>query len=287
MRRIAGVFTLFVALAFASPALAGPSGTIKMRIDIPGPGELGPELQESTSKAIADRVVNRLNDRVDAAELKFSMVDRVGPSTVEVGLEADVGRGLLRGLALAPGRMQLRVIRHIGVRWQRQSSKLPEGVEIRQGEELEKERAYLWSSDRETLRSYVNQISFDDVDVEMYATASGWRTYALGETVATHDSVVGTDIGHVETGAPYVSVDLDGPAQRSFQKASRQLGGPFAMVLDREIVGLVDDSAMTDGVLHVGAPESVRGDRALLNWARQVAGRLAAPIPVKIVEATE
>lgn len=272
----------------AGTAFAGPEGVLEMRVDVPGPEDVGSELRAKTREKIAERVVDRLKDRMKAADIKFSTVDRVDSSTVKVGIEAEHSRELLRGLSLAPGQLEIRVVRRIGDRWQERASELPEGVELRQEEgEIEPERAHLWSEQRRPLAAYLRDVSFEEIDVLPYSTTDGWRSFALGETVVTHRNVEKTKIRKIPTGSPYVSVQLDAVGQKSFRNAADQLGGRLAVVLDGEIVGFVERASLTEGALHLSPPDPVAGGDALMRWARQIAGRLAAPLPVKIVEVEE
>jgi len=285
----AGVFiTAVLFVAAAGTALAGPEGVLEMQVDVPGPEDVESELRAKTREKIADRVVDRLQTRMRAADIKFSTVDRVDSSTVKVGIEAEHSRELLRGLALAPGKLEVRVVRHVGDRWQERATRLPDDVELRQEDnEMEPGLAYLWSERRRPLAEFLREHSFDEIDLLPYSTVDGWRSVALGETVLTHRNVEKTNIRKIPTGSPYVSVQLDAAGRKSFRNAADQLGGRLAVVLDEEIVGFVEQSSLTEGALHLSPPEPVAGGKALMRWARQIAGRLAAPLPVKIVEVEE
>jgi len=282
------VAALLLSLLSSAPATAGPEGVTKMRVDVPGPEGVEPSLRSETREKISERVVEHVRQRMRAAGVKFSTVAAVDPSTVEVGVEAEYGRELLRGLALAPGRLRVRVVRHVGSEWQERATELPEGVEIRQeGSEIDPDRAFLWSSEHSVLVDVLGDVSFDDIDVYPYSTERGWRSYALGRVVVTEAEVEGTSIERMPTGPPYVAVELSSEGRKEFRRVTKRLGGPLAVVLDGEIVGFLEPSSLTEGSLHLSAPDQVAGDDALTEWARQVAGRLAAPLPEKLVEVEE
>lgn len=270
-------------------AAAGEAeGVIEMFVEVPAPDQLRSGLQDKTREEIAKRVASRMRARLDAARVKFSTVRRVDASRLQVDAEADLGRDLLRGIVLAPGDFAVRPVRNIGIRWQEEAGDIPASIELRQeGKAIEPHQAYLWSAERGPIESFLEGKSFEDVDVFVYSTGDGWRTLAVGEPILTEEGVEDAEIRHVSTGAPFVSAELTSAGAGSFEKGVEHLEGELAVILDEEIVGRLEPSAVSGGRLNLTPPEQLRGKEAQTKWARQVAGRLAAAIPVELVESRE
>jgi hypothetical protein len=89
-----------------------------------------------------------------------------------------------------------------------------------------------------------------------------------------------------KTGDAYVSLEL----ARALPDHNK-LGGDdhiLAAVLDGEVVATTAQSTRNrSGSLMLTAPEHLTGRKARKSWARQVAGRLAAPILVRLVEVSD
>ena len=288
MRRLLCAAVLLAGLiAGVGPALsAGPSGTISMRVDVPAPQGTEGGVQEKARDEVGRRVTKRLRDRMDAAGVKFSTVERLEDGTLKITVNADLGRPLLEGIVVPAGDFALSPILKVGDRWASKSGEMPDGIELRQREEsMDPRDAFLWSSSRSALEAFIEAVELPGSRVLTFAHAGGWRTVTLGEPVVTHEQLATSRIRSVRTGAPYVSLELSSDGQRRFRshRAGAATEGSFAAVLDGEVVAMVDRTALTEGTLNLTAPDQIDGTTALANWARQVAGRLAAPIPVAVI----
>jgi preprotein translocase subunit SecD len=274
-------------VAGVGPAVsAGPSGTMSMQVDVPAPEGTEGGVREKTRDELSRRVSERLRDRMDAAGVKFATVERLDDGTLKVTVNADVGRKQLEGLVVPAGDFGLSPIQKVGDRWASKSGQIPDGIELRQnGESMDPRDAFLWSSSRSALASFVDEVDLPGSRVFTFAHDGGWRTVTVGEPVVTHKQLATSRIRSVRTGAPYVSLELSTDGQRRFRshRAGAATEGKFAAILDGEIVAMVDRTALTEGTLNLTAPDQIEGSTALANWARQVAGRLAAPIPVAVV----
>ena len=275
---------MLVGLAVVGSAMAKePAGVVELTVDVPAPESVKGKLREATREEIAKEVVKRIRTRVEAAEVKFQSVRMADNSTIEITADGDIGRELLVGIALPPGSFEFRPVKSAGADWLQLIGEMPPGVELRQGEKLDEKDAFVFSESRSKLESFISKISLSEYDVHVFSTKEGWRTVALGEPAFSQENVRSGEIRQVQTGAPYVSLEVDGDGTHRFEAIKTEHEGRFAAVLDGEVVSVVEGSAFSGGTLNLSAPENLSGKESLMRWARQVAGRLASPIPVKLI----
>jgi hypothetical protein len=263
---------------------------------------IGDELKSEMTRQVTKLAADRLRDRLKAAEIKRFSVTSDEPRTIVVRARGGVSRELLAGIVAPAGRFELRPVLSVGEGWVKAMRELPGGVKLRQEEgSVDPDDAYLWSADRAKLHAtatraaqrYLERESLDEnaIEVATYPAAGGWRTLALGSAVATQADVAHAAIRQGKTGETYVRLlfkrELSGHglsnagAEHSILGASRT----WAIVLDGEVVSVMDRAANSLGnSLSVMAPEHLRTRDARRIWAQQVAGRLAAYMPITLME---
>lgn len=259
-------------------------GVTELRLDVPTPEDVSGDLRAETREMIAEKVKPRIRKRLTAAGVKFTTVAVEEDGVVLVEADPDHDVATIRGIVVPPGRFSVRVVRSIGTRWVDLSDRMPSGLELRTGEDpMDRDATYVWSKSREKLEAFLEEVSIADGDVTIYSTGGGWRTVTLGETLATHEDVQSSEIKRVQTGAPFVALELSPSAQASFDELAEPEGMDFAAVLDGEVVSLMSASALSEHLFSIPPPDYLSGFESLMHWARQVAGRLGARIPVELV----
>lgn len=243
------------------------------------------EMSGDTLKEITNEAAERIRKRLKAAEIKHWDVVTSGPNQIRVNVYSSYSRGQLASMLVPAGAMSIRPTIPVGDRWTELLSNLPEGVELRQpGDSMKAEAAFLWSRSRRTLESAIESVALPGLEVATYPYKGGWRTVAMGSPVATHRSVQSISIERGGSGDAYIRLNLDAAAAPE-QSARRGVGSQWAMVLDGEIVRLWRESGQRlDTSINIRPPSHLNSRDAKARWAQQVAGRLAAHIPVPLVE---
>lgn len=288
MTRHLATFCIIAGLlaGFATSAGAVESEeVVELRIDVPSAESDNPDVRRASRKKIAERVVDRIRKRLEAAQVKYTNVHIVDGGTVIVESDPDFDRRLLEALIFPTGEFALRPVIPNGRRWTDLTGEMPAGVELRAGEDpLDSDSAYAWSRSRRTLQSFADEVSIPDGEVDVYPAEGGWRTVTLGESIVTDADITETEIRRVQTGSPFVSVSLSSggdmaPSSGPTESRERRL----AAVVDGEVVALMKPNALAGQTLSISAPDHLSGAKASMRWARQVAGRLAATMPVALV----
>ena len=288
-RLLAGVMGALLAVGLATGAAAqGAEEASTLRIDVPVPDSISGDLARHTREELAKQVSRQVRKRLESAAIKFQTVRAVDGTTVVVEANSEVDRSVLVGVAMPPGEFALRPIRRVGTRWQDLMNELPAGVELRQGEgALDRDNAHLWAPTRGKLEDFISKISLGAGEVLVFSTGDGWRSVTLGEPILTHANVEESEIRTVRTGAPYVTLQIDADGSRALGGHKRTEEVRYAAVLDGEVVAVVEGSALSSDALNLSAPEYLSGEEALQGWSRQVAGRLAARIPLELLSTKE
>lgn len=265
-----------------------PAGVTKMTVSVPAPDEVDGAVAVKTRQELGEKVLGRVEKRLEAAGVDFVSVEHTSAGVLDIRVDGDVSRQLLSGIVLPSGELEIRRVRQVGDLWVDRASDIPEGVRIRQADgSLEGENAYLWSRERRPLASFLEEVEVPRIDVLPFAASDGWRSVALGETLVTNDQVESASIDRHQTGAPFVSIVLNGEGKRKTEAMLGRRDVELAMVVDGEVVALLDRGALAKGRINVSAPSHLAGGDVSSDWARQVAGRVVAPIPVTLVPQSE
>lgn len=268
-------------------AADGDIGVKTIRADVPVPEGTSESNADAAREELAKQIAERIRARFEAAQVKYARVDiEDGIITVKVG--GDVTSRLAAGIAFPRGDAQLRPVVEVGGQWQERLADVPEAVELRQGDRLlDRDDAYLWSPERAPLQSFVEDVSLPGAEAFVYVGGDGWRTMALGPPALTTSDIRESRIEFVQNGRPYVALELTQTGRQDLERRSETGDRRWALVIDGEIVTVLQHLKFTEGALLVSTPKHLSSDDASLRWARQVAGRLAAPIPVPLAELSD
>jgi hypothetical protein len=281
-------------LAFAWPSAtdaADPSATLNLVIppEKANAGEADAAFSADTLEEMTREAAERLRKRIRAAEIKHWDVVTPGRNLIRVSVYSPYSRDRLASILVPDGAMSIRPVLAVGDEWTDRAEKIPEGVELRQPDEsMQAEDAFLWSRSRRSLSSAVEAIPLPGVTVHVYPFEGGWRTVAMGAPVATHSSVRSASIERGNGGDVYVRLHLDAAGAAEQSNRSSGAGSAWAIVLDGEVVRVWREAGTTlDTAISLRPPRHLGSKELGFVWAQQVAGRLAAHIPVPLVEVDE
>ena len=285
---IIGLLVFGLACVFApSEAIADEDGAVLTLVVPPDAVDVveGNEaFHADTLSNIAEEAAKRVRKRLDAAKVKHWDVV-VDGNRIRVSVYSSFSRQRLASILVPDGKMTIRPVLSAGDRWLSKTGSLPEGVRLEQpGNSMRADDAYLWATSRRQLSRVLEDHPLPGLELAMYPSKNGWRSVAMGAPVADEESVQRADFVHSSTGGYYVRVHLNAA---SAPEKSNRYGGEsrWAMLLDGEIVRVWRISgAQLDTTLHLSPPTHLSSKAARKMWCQQVAGRLAAQIPVPLVE---
>lgn len=259
-----------------------------------------PEDKFETKKIaeITQLTARSIRTRLKAAGVRDFSVTSTKSRTILVRVRGNIEREVIAGIVVPSGRLELRPVQPAGANWVRALADLPAGVELRQEKEsLDAAHAYLWSADAETLRAalaVLEKTSVKNVNpidgalkFNLYPADGGWRALALSAPIATHQDVASASISQGKTGEPFVQVIFQNNLSDAIRTNSTlsEDATSWAVLLDGEVVSLLNSRGHNLGSsLSIKAPAQLRTRQARQAWAKQVAGRLAAYIPVPLIE---
>ena len=291
-RRMARAWPLLVACAVVAGAVSASSpvsaeraeGVVQVSLEVAETGREGQPLGRKTRAEIADRAVPRLKARLRAARIKHVVVQARDAGSIFVEAGGGLSRQALLGLLVPPGAFQLRRVVKSGRDWQTYSPGAPEGVELRQPSgSMKPEEAFVWSERRSRIEEVARKAQLEGVTVFAYPHSGGWRTLSLSDPILETDAIGGAEIRPGTTGEPFVSASLAKRPDTQLHLQARHRGTRWAVVLDGEVVAMLEHTPGATGDLNIPAPDHLSGQQAQMQWARQVAARLAAPMPPRLV----
>ncbi len=247
------------------------------------------DLRARTRRNVAKEVRDRIAKRLDAIEIKHYELEVTEGYGVLVTVYGDHSPEAIRGAVIPSGRFELRPVLVDASPWLEVAPELPEGVEFyHEPGSLETNNFFLFSPSPAPLHRAIGLLGGDS-EIYVFPHDDGWRTLNLGPALATGDDVGDVEIERGPTGMPYVTVSLSsGAAQR--MRGEVRGGGVrhLAVVLDGEVVAVESFSSRSRAeVLQLDPPDHLRSMSARGDWAVQVAGRMAATIPVQLGEYEE
>lgn len=255
--------------------------------------------EREKSLELTQLVARSVRKRLKAAGIKDFSVKSSKSFIIQVRVRGSMTRSLIAGIVVPRGRFELRPVEPSGSRWVRALAHLPPGVELRQKEgSIDASEAYLWSANANTLRTAIHFLQTNPLKGIRPAQGAlkfavypddrgGWRTLTLSEPIATHKDIASAAIDQGHSGESYVRLLFHNQLSDALD-ANGALSGDanlWAVLLDGEVVSVLSGRAHNLGnSLSIMAPDQLRTPQARQSWARQVAGRLAAYIPVPVIE---
>lgn len=268
---------LLLIVAVAIPAAA--AGRRTWRLGLRPPAEVLAKDGEAR-KVYADLAAERLRKRLTAAGIKEFVISIEDASTLRLETGVDADEAWMEALIASPGRAELRPVLANQPDWLELASQMPAGIEIRGGEET-----WVWSAKRWPLQDWLRRLALPDVAVKVFPSDAGYRSYTLGEPLASERDVRGVEVRQSAAGEAFATVTFD-PAIAA-RLAGSSLSGveQCGLVLDGEVIGFVPTETLkTENRVRLSAPQGAVPDQRRYReaWVQQVAGRLAAPLPVPI-----
>lgn len=260
------------------------SGTVTLNVTVASTTRSGEPLSMRARQKMAKRAAPRIEKRLRAAGFKHVSAEsrKGGDLFVEVG--TSLSRMTILGFIIPEGRFEVRPIRSAGSLWQRHSSRLPDGVELRQPEgSMSRSDAYVWAPNRSDLERVARELDLGIGLIRPYPEGDGWRTLVLGSPVLSTAHVQDAEIRPGHLGEPFVSVSLKGSAGQRLASSKQGQQTRWAVLLDGEVVTVLERQPSTFGVLNLSPPTHLGARSAQRLWARQVAARVSTPMPIELV----
>lgn len=276
MRPLRGVLVVLLLLL---PITAAATGRLVYRVGLEPPAEILSK-EGPARLAFAEAAAQRLKQRLAAAGVKDAELRVASPSTVLVETGWEHERAWMEALLTSPGQLELRLAMADRPNWLELAAQIPAGIELRG------ERApYLWAPSRSTLQGFLGRVQQPGVYLTVFPDEGGFRSVSLGDVLATHKQIRSAHARRSPTGASFVAVDFENAVGASLAAAHVPEVELIALVLDGELIAFVPARAFFERTsVRISVPEgAVPDDRTQRDlWIRQVAGRLAAPLPVAI-----
>lgn len=247
------------------------------------------ELSARTRQNVAEETATRIEQRLETIGVGDYEVEPTADNDVAVTVYGDYSPQTIRSAVIPSGFVEIRPVRVGTTPWLEVVEQLPDDTEFHhEPGSWETHSFFLFSSSPQTLHRAAGLLD-DDYTIGVYPHEDGWRTLNLGDVGATHADVTDVRLHRNRTGAPFVSVSLTGEAVQQVRAVAGEAGASqLAVLVDGEVVALehFHSDAFSESVT-LSAPDHLQSPDARQQWARQVAGRLAVPIPVELAEFQE
>ena len=273
------IVTLFAAL-LGAPARGFADNRVTYTLALNPPKAVLQAKSADARRSYADLTEQQLTLRLEAAGVKeFAFhPNRAGTLVMETGWGHDPA--WMEALLTAPGQVDLREVRPAKVDWLPLASTMPEGIEVR-GDEV----PYLWSSSRDRLQKFLARITIAEGKVLVFVEDGGFRSVTLGASLGSRKQIARSSARTTPRGGSFVELQFADSVRGRLADTSAVGVEKVAIVLDGEVVGFVSAKSIRERTAsRLAAPnEVVRSDRAAQAlWVRQVAGRLAASLPIAV-----
>lgn len=290
--RLVAVATLAVVTAVLGPAVAEASGSEKVEFTVTLQTEDDaddPEVSDRKTRRVAGETVDRIEQRLEAIDIPHHEIEAAG-ADIDITVFGDYSPQLIKAVVIPDGRFEVRPLLVDSSPWLGVAPKLPEGVEFyNEPGAMDPDSFFLFSHTPARLHRAIDLVSTDDHTIKVFPHDEGWRTLRLGPVLATHDDIRDVRLERNPTGAPFVNADLDAEAAQQIRSGvERHRARQLAMIVDGEVVALetFSDRSFSESMT-IEPPGHLESTGAERNWARQVAGRLAVDIPVRVAEFEE
>lgn len=236
---------------------------------------------------IARIAADRIEMRLDAVGVRNHNVRLTEQNDIRVTVYGRHSADAIKGAVIPPGRVEIRPVITDNSPWGELADILPDEVELRyEPGAFDSNRVFLYSHDIGVLREFTGRIALGEIEVALYPHDDGWRTVNMGPPLATHRDVEGVQLERTPSAIPFVTTTLNTEAaQRIRAEASQANVRHLAIMIDGELVTMIRFSNRNfSQTLTLDCPDFLRSSEARQQWGIQVAGRLAAPIPITLTE---
>lgn len=251
------------------------SAQTNLRLVVSDPSEVSEGKSPKRQAHLNQMVLEALQKRTEAAGMRGTQVTNAG-SDLKISVPKKWKRSFIDPIVLAPGRLEVRALSPMAVDWVQKASQLPVGVELRGAAE-----PFLWSADRRILDQVAEKFSTPTEMVVVAKHPEGWRTYSGTQVLGREADIDVAKADRSPNGGAFISIRfrtsmVDRLATPAFLDVKTWL-----VILDGEVLGLVSSTALATGSIELSAPVSLPSD-GQRQWVSQVAGRLAAPLPIPV-----
>ena len=247
-----------------------------------------PEVRARRHQEVARMAAERIEKRLEVIGVGDYRVRVLPSNDLEVNVFGRHSAEAIRSAVIPPGRMEIRAVVVDETPWMDLEEMLPEGVEVRvEPGSFQTDRLYLYSPSAESLHRFLSRVSLGGVgEVMIYPHQEGWRTLNLGAVLATEQDLNRVELKRTPSAIPFVSTHLKTEVTQEIRAAAAlENARHLAVILDGEVVSLIRFSGRTfSSEMILEVPEFLRTTEARNGWALQVAGRLAAPLPITLAE---
>ncbi len=272
------VFFMGLGVAHADDKLISLEVVISQRVD----ESVGVSQNAKTQQKVLEETRDRLEKRLDAAQVKHSELELTREGTIDVRIRPKHPTGWYTSLIVSPGMLTIRELRPGAIAWPQLTSILGKSIEIR-GERGADEYTYLWSPTRKPLEEVVSRVHLPGLQVVLAPVKEGgWRTYTAAIRLADQDEIVEVKRQVSPVGAPYITLVFAKALANRLAAPPRSNVKRWGVILDGEVLGLAQTSALRTRRIELTAPDPAGTRDAQKAWAAQVTGRLAATIPLPI-----
>lgn len=249
-----------------------------------------PELRVRRQREINEEVIRRIETRLEAMGLHSHNVRTGDNRLIRVTVYGRHSEAAIKSAIIPPGRLEIRPVLVDGSPWLNVAAELPPEVDlIPEPGSFRTDRLFLFSHSARHLREAIATLGSEDTQFEVFPHEDGWRTLHLGSVAATERDISDVSISRNPSGIPFVSVTLSSNAAQDVRAdAAAGQVRHLAIIVDGEVVALhrFSDRRFSE-TLDIDPPRHLSSTTARNQWAMQVAGRLAAPLPIRLAEMQE
>lgn len=271
---------LLFALLLIAPQGASANGRVVYRLAIKPP-PLVAAADGEARLAFARVAEERIRARLEAAGVKEHLLKVQDATTLTLETGYNHERPWMVALLTARGHLEVRPVVEGKPDWLQLARTVPAGIELR-GDNP----PYLWAASRRRLQTWLKRISLADAVVKVFPDeGGGYRSISLGKEYGTHRDIADVTVHQSTTGAPFVSLEFDPAVGARLAASGASDVQRVAIVLDGDVIGFARaKSLMSQTPVRISVPSGAVSDdrKARHLWVRQVAGRLAAPLPIPI-----
>lgn len=282
MRRIAGVLCILSVLSLlAAPTVAQPRERSVLSLLVsPPPAEDETVDRTARMRVIRDMTADRLQKRLVAAGVQQLRLDRSQPGRITVETRSAAEREWLAALLTAPGRVALQPLTR-QPDWSELISLLPEGVHLADDEVYG--GLYLQSTDRERLEGVLERVTLPNLTLATWPhEPGGWRSIGLSPGALFEEDIETVERRRTPTGEHYVWVTLTARGLDRLAVYEAEDVQRWALSIDGEVVGLISARGPLVGRFAIEPPRRLVSQKQRSRWAADVAGRMAAPLPIAL-----
>lgn len=231
---------------------------------------------------ITQMTAKRIKKRLLAAGIKDAHAVAGSHGKISITVYGAFSRRWIEQVVFGPGRLDVRVIMDKSMVWQELEGMLPKGIKLKAHDMVLEP----WSMDREVLERFVSKLAMPGVRLLVargtVTQGYGWRVIALeDESIVTQRDVQAAQMNQGVSGRTFLSVALRATGVARWSALNEKV--KLAFVLDEEVLSVLSARSLRAGQFTVQCPLDVRDLQEHRLCVGQIAGRMAATIPVPLI----